>query len=546
MTGAAEAHRPRDAAAMPSRAAMAPAAATGVAVRDAAAGQAAAIPAAGGPRPAAGSSAEPWQEQDGLRYRVIVGLEVHVELRTRTKIFCSCPNQFGAEPNTHVCPVCMGLPGTLPVLNQQALEYAALAALALNCRIARETKFDRKNYTYPDLPKGYQISQYDQPLATGGWVEIDTPEGPKRIRIRRLHLEEDAGKSVHDQDATGTLLDFNRAGVPLIEIVTEPDLASPEEARLFLQELRAAILYTGVSDVRMEEGSLRCDANVNVVVAGAGPGGTDLRTPITEIKNLNSFRSVVRALEHEVARHLDAVRRGEPLQRETRHWDEGRGVTRPSRGKEEAHDYRYFPEPDLPRLVLDEAWVEGLRARLPELPRQRRARYVEEFGLPAYDAGVLTADPALARFFEDVVAAGVAPKAASNWIMSEVLAHLNATGRTVQDLPFGPGQLAALLRLVDQGTISGKIAKQVFAIMLEEGGDPEAIVRERGLVQVTDEAQLAEWVDRAIAENPEAVANYRGGKETALGFLVGQVMRFSKGKANPQRVNELLRERLKG
>ncbi|GAB6877494.1 Asp-tRNA(Asn)/Glu-tRNA(Gln) amidotransferase subunit GatB [Thermaerobacter litoralis] len=511
-------------------------------------GGAVAAPAAA-PAPAPADGGAPvWQEKDGLRYRVIVGLEVHVELRTRTKIFCSCPNQFGAEPNTHVCPVCMGLPGTLPVLNQQALEYAALAALALNCRIARETKFDRKNYTYPDLPKGYQISQYDQPLATGGWVEIDRPDGlgggTRRIRIRRLHLEEDAGKSVHDQDATGTLLDFNRAGVPLIEIVTEPDLASPEEARLFLQELRTAILYTGVSDVRMEEGSLRCDANVNVVVAGAGPGGADLRTPITEIKNLNSFRSVVRALEYEVARHLEAVRRGGPLQRETRHWDEGRGVTRPSRGKEEAHDYRYFPEPDLPRLVLDEAWVEGLRAKLPELPRRRRARYMEELGLPAYDAGVLTADPALARFFEDVVAAGVPAKAASNWIMGEVLAHLNATGRSVQDLPFGPGQLAALLRLVEKGTISGKIAKEVFAAMLETGGDPEAIVQERGLVQVTDEGQLVEWVERAIAENPEAVANYKGGKTTALGFLVGQVMRYSKGKANPQRVNELLKERL--
>ncbi|ADU50426.1 aspartyl/glutamyl-tRNA(Asn/Gln) amidotransferase subunit B [Thermaerobacter marianensis DSM 12885] len=517
--------------------------AAGAAPKGAAAGGSGAVTA---PAPAGAEAPAAWQEKNGLRYRVIVGLEVHVELRTRTKIFCSCPNQFGAEPNTHVCPVCMGLPGTLPVLNRQALEYAALAALALNCRIARETKFDRKNYTYPDLPKGYQISQYDQPLATGGWVEIDAPAGPKRVRIRRLHLEEDAGKSVHDQDETGTLLDFNRAGVPLIEIVTEPDLASPEEARLFLQELRAAILYTGVSDVRMEEGSLRCDANVNVVVRGAGPDGGDLRTPITEIKNLNSFRSVVRALEYEVERHLEAVRRGERLERETRHWDEQRGRTRPSRGKEEAHDYRYFPEPDLPRLVLDEAWVEGLRARLPELPRQRRARYVEELGLPAYDAGVLTADPALARFFEDVVAAGVPAKAASNWIMSEVLAHLNATGREVQDLPFGPGQLAALLQLVEKGTISGKIAKQVFAEMLETGGDPETIVRERGLVQVTDEGQLVEWVERAIAENPEAVANYKGGKTTALGFLVGQVMRYSKGKANPQRVNELLKERLDG
>ncbi|PZN11522.1 MAG: Asp-tRNA(Asn)/Glu-tRNA(Gln) amidotransferase GatCAB subunit B [Bacillota bacterium] len=485
-----------------------------------------------------------WQERDGLRYRVIVGLEVHVELRTRSKIFCNCPNEFGAAPNTHICPVCMGLPGTLPVLNEEALEYAVLAALALNCRIARETKFDRKNYTYPDLPKGYQISQYDQPLATGGWVEIDTPGGSKRVRIRRLHLEEDAGKSLHDQDATGTLLDFNRAGVPLIEIVTEPDIASAEEARAFLQELRTAILYTGVSDVRMEEGSLRCDANVNVCVAGAAPDGGDLRTPITEIKNLNSFRSVVRAIEYEVQRHLEAVRRGEPLARETRHWDEQKGRTRPSRGKEEAHDYRYFPEPDLPRLVLTEEWVEGIRARLPELPRQRRERYVREYGLPAYDAGVLTADRALADFFEAVVAAGVVPKAASNWLMSELLAHLNASGKSVADLPFGPGDLADLLKLIDKGTISGKIAKQVFAEMLETGRHPEAIVKERGLVQVTDEGQLVAWVEQVIAENPEAVANYRGGKTNALSFLVGQVMRLSRGKANPQRVNELLRQRL--
>ncbi len=474
-----------------------------------------------------------------VEYEVVIGLEVHVELATRSKMFCSCSARFGAEPNTQVCPVCLGLPGVLPVPNRRAVEYAIRAALALNCTIAGFNKFDRKNYHYPDLPKAYQISQYDQPLARGGHVVIHVDGRERRIGIRRLHMEEDTGKLLHEGVVGGSLVDFNRAGVPLIEIVSEPDIRSPEEARLYLQKLRTIMLYSGVSDVKMEEGSLRCDANISLRPAGSREYGT-----LVEIKNMNSFRSVQRALEYEVSRQTALLRAGERIVRETRHWDEGRGVTFSSRSKEEAHDYRYFPEPDLVPLEISAAWVEEIRASLPELPDARFRRYTEEFGLPAYDAGVLVEDLALAEFFDGAVAAGASPKAASNWVMTELQGFLNAEGKALAELPLTPRHLAGMLEIIDRGTISGKIAKEVFAEMCRTGKAPEQVVEEKGLVQITDEAALREVALRVLAENPGPVADYKGGKQAAIGFLVGQLMKATRGKANPQLANRLLRELL--
>lgn len=473
----------------------------------------------------------------------VIGLEVHVELATKSKIFCSCSTEFGAPPNTHVCPICLGMPGVLPVLNKKALEYAVRAALALNCEIAPFSKFDRKNYFYPDLPKAYQISQYDQPLAYGGYVDIEVNGEKRRIRIKRVHLEEDAGKLLHAGDdiagAATSLVDFNRSGVPLIEIVSEPDIRSPEEARLYLMKLKTILEYLGVSDCKMEEGSLRCDANLSVRPRGAKELGTK-----TEIKNMNSFRAVFKGLEYEERRQKEALAAGEEIVQETRHWDENRSVTVSMRGKEEAHDYRYFPDPDLVPLVIDRAWVEEIRRSLPELPDARRERFQREYGLPAYDAEVLTASRTLADFYDECVRLFPDPKAVSNFVMSEVLRLLNAEGKDIVDTPLTPQHLAKLLGLVKEGTISGKIAKDVFEEVFKTGRDPAEIVKERGLVQISDEGELTRIVDEVLAANPAVVADYRGGKEKAFTFLVGQVMKATRGKANPALVNKLLKEKL--
>ncbi|HEY8497368.1 MAG TPA: Asp-tRNA(Asn)/Glu-tRNA(Gln) amidotransferase subunit GatB [Limnochordales bacterium] len=480
-----------------------------------------------------------------VEYEIVIGLEIHAELSTESKVFCGCGTTFGADPNSLVCPVCLGLPGSLPVLNRKAVEYAIKAGLALNCEIARYSKFDRKQYFYPDLPKAYQISQYDLPLCRKGWVEFEINGEVRRVGINRVHLEEEAGKSVHSGErllgSEYSLIDYNRGGIPLIEIVTEPDLRSPEEARVFLEQLRQILLFTGVSDVKMEEGSLRCDANISLRPKGSTKFGAK-----TEVKNLNSFRSVQRALEYEAQRQREVLESGGTLYQETRHWDENRGVTVAMRSKEEAHDYRYFPEPDLVPLVVDDAWIERLRAELPELPRARQARFVEQYGLPRYDAEVLTTSPQLADFFEACVAEYGQAKPVSNWIMGEFLRLLKAEGKAVEQVQVSPKGLADLLRLIDQGVINANVGKEVFEEMFHTGKEPGAIVKERGLEQISDTAALAAVVDQVIAANPDAADNVRSGEMKAIGFLVGQVMKQTGGKANPKVVQALLRERLLG
>lgn len=477
-------------------------------------------------------------------YEAVIGLEVHVELATATKIFCGCPAAFGGEPNTRVCPVCLGLPGSLPVLNEEVLQHALRAGLALQGQIARQTKFDRKNYFYPDLPKGYQISQYDQPIMEHGCLEIETEQGPRRIGITRLHLEEDAGKLVHQGSANlagsrASRVDLNRAGVPLCEIVSEPDLRTPEEARLYMQELRNLLVALGVTDGRMEEGSLRCDVNVSIRPVGAATLGTR-----TELKNLNSFRAVQKALEYEIARQIDVVTRGERVVLETRTWSEERGVTLSMRSKEEAHDYRYFPEPDLENLTIAEATLDQIRSSLPELPAQVRARYVREVGLSAYDAAVLTDLPELGHFFDAAIAGSSHPKEIANWLMGDVMAHLNSSKLTLAEVPLQPAQLARLVELIATQVISGKIAKSVLAAMLKTGNDPEPLVRELGLTQISDEASLQESVRQVLAANPGQVADYHGGKTQVIGWLVGQVMKQTQGRARPDTVNRLIRQEL--
>lgn len=477
-----------------------------------------------------------------MAYEAVIGLEVHVELKTGSKIFCGCSTQFGAEPNTHVCPVCLGLPGVLPVLNQKVVEYAVRASLALNCQIASFSKFDRKNYYYPDLPKNYQISQYDLPIARDGHLDIETDQGLKRIGIIRVHMEEDAGKLVHQgtiSTSPYSLVDYNRTGVPLIEIVSQPDLRTPEEARRYMEKLRAIIQYTGVSDCKMEEGSLRCDANVSVRPAGSSELGTK-----TEIKNLNSFKALQRALEYEIERQIQVLEDGGRIVQETRTWDENRGITLSMRSKEEAHDYRYFPDPDLVPLEIDPEWVEQIRRSLPELPDQRRSRYIEQLGLSAYDAGIITASKEMADFFEECLKHYPGAKAVANWLMGDLTRLLNAENREIDQCLVQPVQLARMLQLLDNGTISGKIAKTVFEEMYRTGKDPDQIVQEKGLVQISDTAAIAAVVEQVIADNPKVVEDYRGGKEKALGFLVGQVMKQTRGKANPELVNKLLKEKL--
>lgn len=476
------------------------------------------------------------------QYETVIGIEVHVELKTNTKIFCHSTTEFGGDPNTHVCPVCLGLPGALPVLNKKVVEYAIRAALALNCQIASFSKFDRKNYYYPDLPKNYQISQYDLPIAEHGHLDVEVEGQTKRIGITRLHMEEDAGKLVHQGNIMTTpysLVDYNRTGVPLIEIVSEPDMRSPEEARAYAEKLRAVIQYTGVSDCRMEEGSLRCDANVSVRPVGQKEFGTK-----AEIKNMNSFRALQRAIAYEVERQIGLLESGSKVIQETRTWDEARGITLSMRSKEQAHDYRYFPDPDLVPLVLDNEWVDFIRQSLPELPDQRKVRYVEEFGLPAYDATVLTLTKEMADFFEETLKHYHGPKAVSNWMMGEMSRLLNANGIEITESKIKPQQLANMLKLMDKGTISIKIAKTVFEEMFNSGKDPEAIVQEKGLVQISDEGAIATVVEQVIAANPKSVEDFKAGKDRAIGFLVGQVMKTTKGKANPELVNKLLKEKL--
>lgn len=476
-------------------------------------------------------------------YEVVIGLEVHAELKTNSKIFCSCTTEFGGEQNTHVCPVCLGLPGVLPVLNKQVVEFAMKAGLALNCKIAEFSKFDRKNYYYPDLPKNYQVSQYDLPIAEHGCLEITVNGEHKRIGITRVHMEEDAGKLVHAgatiSQSDYSLVDYNRTGVPLVEIVSEPDLRSPEEARAYLEKLKAILQYTEVSDCKMEEGSLRCDANISLRPWGTKEFGTK-----TELKNMNSFKALQRALEYEIERQAGILDEGGRIIQETRTWDDNKGVSLSLRSKEEAHDYRYFPEPDLVPLVIDREWVDRVQAGLPELPDARQKRYVEQLGLPEYDAAVITASKAMADFFEACLEHHRDAKGVSNWVMGELSRLLNAHGIEITESNIKPRDLAKMLQLLEQGTISSKIAKTVFEEMFATGKDPEVIVKEKGLVQISDEGAIGAIVDRIIEANPQSVADFKAGKERAIGFLVGQVMKETKGKANPGMVNKLLLERL--
>lgn len=475
------------------------------------------------------------------KYETVIGLEVHVELHTKSKIFCGCSTEFGAPPNSHTCPVCLGHPGVLPVLNRQAVDYAMKAAMALNCEIADVSKFDRKNYFYPDSPKAYQISQYDQPIGENGYIDIEVDGKTKRIGITRLHLEEDAGKLTHIDGGYASLVDFNRVGTPLVEIVSEPDISSPEEARAYLEKLRAIMQYCDVSDVKMEEGSMRCDANISLRPVGQKELGTR-----AELKNMNSFRGVQRGLEYEQYRQAEILDEGGEVVQETRRWDETQGKTFSMRGKEEAHDYRYFPDPDLVTLYIDQAWKDRIRASIPELPDARKARYTEQFGLPSYDAEVITSSKALADLFESSLEFTKDAKSVSNWIMGDLLGYLNTNGQELSDVKLTGQGLGEMIGLIEKGTISSKIAKTVFKEMLQSGKLPQQIVEEQGLVQISDEGAILAIVNEVIADNPASVEDYKAGKEKAIGFLVGQVMKRSKGKANPGLVNKLLVDVLKG
>src|SRR3954451_8701870 len=479
-----------------------------------------------------------------MSFEAVIGLEIHAQLLTRSKIFCGCSTAFGAAPNTHICPVCIGLPGALPVLNRAAVDYAIRAGLALGCAIQPRSIFARKNYFYPDLPKGYQISQYELPIAVGGALEFPGEGGPLRVGITRVHMEEDAGKSVHEGFADvdrKSYVDFNRSGVPLIEIVSEPDLRSAADAAEFFSRLRGILVWLGVNDGNMEEGSLRCDANVSVRPRGQTTLGTK-----AEVKNLNSFRFLQKALEHEIARQIDVIPDGGRVVQETRLWDAAAGRTVSMRSKEEAHDYRYFPEPDLPPVVVDTERIERIRAAMPELPEARRLRFVDAFSLPEYDAGQLTQSRSVADYFEAVVAAGAPAKAASNWIMGELARALKEHGADIAASPLDAPRLAGLIALVEQGTISGSMAKGVFEKMFSSAQSAAAIVAAEGLAQIDDEAHIVALIAGVLAANAGPVADFRGGKTSAFGFLVGKVMKAAGGKANPKRVNDLLKRALEG
>jgi len=473
-----------------------------------------------------------------MSYKTIIGLEIHSELSTNSKIFCSCITEYGGDPNTHCCPVCLGLPGSLPVLNEKVVEYGIKAGLAFNSKIANHTKMDRKNYYYPDLVKGYQISQYDKPLCEGGYIEVDSENGKKKINLTRIHIEEDTGKSIHSKDG-GTLLDYNRAGVPLIEIVSEPDMNSPEEAKQFLEKLKSVLQYIEVSDCKMEEGSLRCDVNINIVDEETGKKST-----ITEIKNLNSFKSAVKAMEFEQKRHIELLEKGEDTVRETRRYDDLKGETISMRTKEDASDYRYFPEPDIVDMEISNEWIENIRKSLPELPEDKMNRFIKQYDLPEYDAEVLTSSKSLALFYEDTVSHSVDFKTASNLIMGDILRRLKDEDMEIEDIRFSSKEFADLIKLIDSGKISNKIGKKVLREMFEEGKDPNKIVKEKGLIQINDEGEIEKNVDETLEENPESIEDYKNGKDRALGFLVGQVMKKTRGKANPGIVNKLISKKL--
>jgi len=476
-----------------------------------------------------------------MNYEAVIGLEVHAQLLTDSKIFCGCSTRFGAEPNTHVCPVCMGHPGVLPVLNQKVIEYALRMAVAVDCEIADRSIFARKNYFYPDLPKGYQISQYEAPLAEHGRVQIEVDGQTRTIGVTRIHVEEDAGKLIHDPRLPKSYVDLNRTGVPLIEIVSEPDIRTPEEASAYLKRLRDILVYLEVCDGNMEEGSFRCDANVSIRPLGEDKFGTR-----TELKNMNSFRNVAHALEYEIRRQTGVLDGGGTVVQETRLWDAGQEITTSMRGKEEAHDYRYFPDPDLVPLVVDREWVTRIKSELPELPAAKKARFMADYGLTAYDAEVLTDSRPLADFYERAVAVHANPKTVANWVMNDLLGALNDQGLDIGHSPVTPENMAGLVGLIDDGQISGKIAKTVFEDMIATGKAPADIVSEKGLVQVSDEGELSSIIDDILAANPKEVEQYQGGKKKLLGFFVGQVMKRTQGQANPQVVNQILAKKLGG
>jgi aspartyl-tRNA(Asn)/glutamyl-tRNA(Gln) amidotransferase subunit B len=475
-----------------------------------------------------------------MEFETVIGLEVHAQLKTNTKIFCGCATSFGADPNTNTCPVCLGMPGVLPVLNKKVVEFAIKLGLATNCTINKVNQFARKNYFYPDLPKGYQVSQFDKPITEHGWIEIEVDGKVRKIGLTRIHMEEDAGKLIHDDREPKSYVDLNRAATPLLEIVSEPDLRSPQEAVAYLKKIHAIVRYLDVCDGNMQEGSFRCDANISLRPVGQQEFGTR-----TELKNMNSFRNVQRALEYEERRQRDILLDGGAVIQQTLLWDADRNVTNSMRGKEEAHDYRYFPDPDLVPVVIDDQWIEEVRRSLPELPDQRRERFITELGLPPYDAEVLTAAKELADYFEVAYRTYSNAKKLSNWIMTELMREFK--GEAADDITsckVSPENLGALLAMIEKGAISGKIAKTVFADMLESGSDPETIVKAKNLVQVSDEGELVKVVQEIMAENPALVAQFKEGKTKVMGFFVGQLMKKTKGRANPQMANELFQAEL--
>ncbi len=474
-----------------------------------------------------------------MEFETVIGLEVHAQMLTDTKIFCNCSTKFGSAPNSHTCPVCLGMPGVLPVLNKKVVEYGMKMALATNCTINPSNSFARKNYFYPDLPKGYQISQFAYPLAEHGYISLETNGEQKRIGITRIHMEEDAGKLMHDENNPSSYVDLNRTGVPLIEIVGEPDIRSPEEAAEYLKRLHEILVYLEICDGNMEEGSFRCDANVSIRPMGQKEFGTR-----TELKNMNSFRNVQRALEYEVKRQQYLVENGQKIVQETRLWDDAQGVTNSMRSKEEAHDYRYFPDPDLVPVMVEEAWIAKIRKEMPELPLVKRERFVKEYQIPVYDAGVLTSERALAEYYEEVVRLCGKPKQASNWVMGDVLRFLNEEKRNIRQCPITAQSLADMIKLIEEGAISGKMAKDVIEEMYKSGKSPQDIIKEKGLVQITDESELIKTITTIIEANPNQLKDFRGGKEKLFGFFVGQVMKATQGKANPQLVNDLLKKML--
>ncbi|MDQ0203795.1 Asp-tRNA(Asn)/Glu-tRNA(Gln) amidotransferase subunit GatB [Pectinatus haikarae] len=478
-----------------------------------------------------------------MEYEAVIGLEIHSELKTKTKIFCGCETSFGAEQNTHVCPVCLGLPGVLPVVNKRVVEFAIKAGIALNCTINKFSKFDRKNYYYPDLPKNFQTSQFDLPIAEHGYVDINVDGRTKRIRVTRIHMEEDAGKLVHSgntiKDSASSNVDYNRTGVPLIEIVSEPDMRTPEEARVYMEKVKSILEYIDVSNCKMEEGNLRADVNVSL-----RPEGTEKLGTKAEMKNINSFKMAENALEYEIDRQREILEDGGHIVQETRTWDDNKGMTLSMRTKEQAQDYRYMPEPDLVPIITTDEQIEALKQSLPMLPDARKTKLMEEHGLSAYDAGIITNSRAMAEYFDDIICDGADAKLAANWLMGDLSKQLHAENKDIQNSPVSAKYLGKMIKLVEKGVISSKIAKEVFGEMWKTGAEPEAIVKEKGLVQITDTAAIEKIVDTVIADNPKPVADYKGGNVKSIGFLVGQVMKASKGKANPGTVNTLLKTKL--